>query len=152
LKHHVHCVGDGPLGAEVPSPEALEANLGPEYAGLVAISRAHIPGELALVDAHECRSNGRRFVHIVMRGDDGLVSLLVTDRGETVLPREDAIGAVEASGLHLHAAHEGSLGVSGFVTSEHLVYVVSGVSNAPAPQLASAVGPAVREFLVTRHV
>ena len=152
LKHHVHCVGDRTPGTVAPSPETLEANLGPEYAGLVAVVREHSPGDLAVADAHRCSSNGRRFVHLVMREDDGLVSLLVTERGETALPREDALGAVEDSGLHLKASREGSLGVSGFVTSEHLVYVVSGASNAPAPKIASAVGPAVRQFLVAHRM
>ena len=152
LKHHVHCVGDRTYGAVAPSLATLEANLEPEYAGLVAVVREHTPGDLAVTDAHRCSSIGRRFVHLVMRGDHGLVSLLVTERGGMALPRDDALGAVEDPGLHLEASREDSLGVSGFVTSEHLVYVVSGASNASAPQIAAAVGPAVRQFLVAHRI
>jgi anti-sigma factor RsiW len=150
LKHHVHCIDARPPGAAAPSLEALETKLGPQYAGIVPVVHERIPGDLALVDAHDCRSNGRRFIHIVLRRGDGLVSLLVTDREGAALPREDAIGAIEASGLRVQSTSEGGLGVSGFATPDHLVYVVSGVTSVPASQIAAAVGPAVRDFL-TAH-
>src|SRR5262249_15532286 len=126
-------------------------NLGPQYAGLIAVVREHIPGALTLVDAHRCSSNGRQFVHVVLRGDTGLVSLLVTARGDSALPREDAIDAVEVSGLRISSTNEDGLGVSGFATPEYRVYVVSGVTDAPAPQIASAVGPSLRDFLGARR-
>ncbi len=86
-----------------------------------------------LLAAHFCLYAGRRFAHIVMKRQDKVISVLVTD---TDLPAE-ADGPVKDQ-------IDGSLNASGFTIGRHAVFVVSEMNAADNATMARAIEPAMR--------
>jgi hypothetical protein len=113
------------------------------YINLVSavMSEDRLPGGVELVDAHSCVFNGRRFGHVILTYHGQLVSVLVTNietqdhAGSTRV--KEAIGDVQLDGFQL--AH--------FETTRHVVYVVSGLSDAENLSIAQAIEPSV-----SRHI
>ena len=91
-----------------------------------------------LLEAHSCIFAGRRFVHIVLRRQGKVISVLVTD---TDLPAE-ADGPVTG---HV----DGALNAAGFSIGRHAFFVVSEMDAADNAQIAGAIYPAMRRHIET---
>ena len=124
VAHHVHCGAVRPPPAVPRARDATAAELGPRYAGLLSVVEASAPAGSQIVDAHVCRSGSRSYVHLVCRGDDGLVSVMVTSRSAELAGAAD--GTTEIDGVAVVA----------LATRDHVTFVVGGRA---AAGLASAV-------------
>jgi len=105
------------------------------YIDLVSdvMAEGRLPAGVQLVEAHSCVYKHRRFGHVILRYRDQLVSVLVT----SIDALHDGDATARSEGLQL--AH--------FETTQHAVYVVSGLSESENLSIAQAIEP-----LVSRHI
>jgi hypothetical protein len=129
---HIHCavLRQGslkPLGQD---------KLSARYKPVLTIARQHAPVGMDLTVAHECTSDGRRFVHVTFRDDHRLLSVIVTRRGEW----EKLPGG-------LHTGKVNGFQAAAFETGTYLVYTISDLSKQDNLRMLTAMAPAMREAL-----
>jgi uncharacterized membrane protein len=125
----------------------MSERLGPEYAGLVALVKEKMPQDYALVVGHRCHYQGREFVHLIMRNQNDVVSLVITRKIGEAFPVGGAAAVLEASGVSIHERSWHNIQVAGMETRDHLVFVISAKTLEGNEQVASTLGPAVSDFL-----
>ena len=132
LGDHVNCAVIHKAWAGARSVDQL-----PEpFQGLVPIVRQHVTRGLPLVLAHECDFEGRRFVHLTFRNDQGLLSLVIARKQDS-----------EALGSGIHEAGASGYQVAAVETGEFLVFTVSDLSSSNNLDVMVALAPAVQNFL-----
>ena len=136
LDHHRHCMHAIPP-PDIPRSEAdLARRIGPEYETFLAAVRDSIPGEVTVVDAHGCSSNGVRYAHVVAKVADGFASVLVSRVGK--------------AGASTDGVRDGAASVRAWSAGGRAVWVVSDDGSLTADRIAGAIEPAVREALDQR--
>jgi hypothetical protein len=135
LDDHLHCAIEGAYPRQAGKAEAMTA-LGP-YSPMLQPVLDQFPGD-SLVSAHRCTVGGRDYVHMILRRDRMLISVILTKRkdGET-FPR--TIIPVHESGLAGYS-------ISSFGAGGYLGYVVSGLPGQQNDRLAGLVAPVVRRY------
>ena len=105
----------------LPTDDELVRKIGPEYAALVPIVRKQVPEEYRMVIAHKCSYGGRKFVHLSLRNDENLLSVVITQKqnGES-FPQDGALPE-SVRGVALHAARVDRFQISGFESAGQLV-------------------------------
>jgi hypothetical protein len=71
----------------------MAAQLGPDYHSLLSVVKEGVPADLQIVMAHQCSYHGRKFVHLSLKNDSHLLSLvedlctgiLILKKGRVVL-------------------------------------------------------------------
>lgn len=147
LQDHVHCALAGNYPATPPSLAQMAEKMGPGFVQLVPIVEAKLP-RYRVLQGHRCSVNGRPYEHIILRGDHGLMSVVVTRKqpGES-FPRGVLAPVLNASGIPMHDARLDDLAVSGFETRDFLVFVVSNLSGNANLEVAESLAPRVRGVL-----
>jgi anti-sigma factor (TIGR02949 family) len=145
LEDHVHCALGLGFADRVFSEEQMAKQLGPDYAGLVDIVKGQVPGDLKVIVGHRCGVNGRKFVHLILRNQDTIVSVVITKRGGESFAQLHEIPA--PGGLNLHKARLDNLEVAGFETPNYLVFVVSNMPDKDNAQIAASIAAPVRDKL-----
>ncbi len=132
LGDHLHCAFFRKFPAHAPAVEELESDLGSEYKDLIPVVREHVPQEYKLVLGHECRYNGRQFVHLSLKNEARLISLVVTAKrpGES-FDIEGILPELVQSGIRVYDSNTGQFQIAAMETSNHLVYFIS---DLPAKQ------------------
>ncbi|MGH9762488.1 MAG: anti-sigma factor family protein [Blastocatellia bacterium] len=123
LDDHIHCALDEGSAWKHYSPEEMTQKLGPDYAGLAPVVRANIPAGFEVVVAHRCLVDNRKFVHLILRKDDKVISVSITKKsGDSFngLP-----SAANAAGLALYQSNLAGSAVSAFETTDYLIFIVS---------------------------
>jgi len=145
LDDHLHCAIEGAYPRQsnqgqanqgrAGNAEAMTA-LGP-YSPMLQPVLDQFPGD-SLVSAHRCTVGGRDYVHMILRRDQMLISVILTKRkdGET-FPR--TIIPVHESGLAGYS-------ISSFGAGGYLGYVVSSLPGQQNDRLAGLVAPVVRRY------
>ena len=148
LRDHVHCTVFRKLPKQAPTLDALVQTMGPKYAGLLPIVQSRMPGEYQIVMAHQCRYQGRRFIHIALQGDSKLISLVISrkDDGET-FGREHLTAALANSELPVYRAGAQRFEIAGFETQDYLAYVVSDLPQDKNLSITASLAPDIRTFL-----
>ncbi len=99
-----------------------------------------------LVESHACVFQGQRFGHVIVKYQGHLVSLLITDKGES--GANDGVARVETASDATPdvsaCAPSGGYQVSCFETARHAVFVVSDLSESENLRLARVLAPPVR--------
>jgi hypothetical protein len=137
LGDHVHCSYFHKFPANPPSVEELVRKMGPTYAALIPVVREQVPANCQLVMAHECSYHGRKFVHLTLKSDTNLMSLVIARKG----PGETFGGAgfLQASSARFQ--------IASFEDRDYLVYFVSDLSQEKNSEMMRAMAPGVRAFL-----
>jgi hypothetical protein len=132
LGDHLHCAFFRKFPAEAPAVEEMESKLGLEYKDLIPVVRQNVPQEYKLVLGHQCRYNGRQFVHLSLKNDSQLISLVITAKrpGES-FDIEGILPGVVQSGVRVYDSNTGQFQIAAMETSNHLVYFIS---DLPAKQ------------------
>lgn len=137
-RQHEHCVLGEQFRAALPARDVVERELGDSYRWLLAASEQQLDGH-TIRDAHICRSDGRRFAHVVAEKDKRLVSV-------SVMPEEGADRiqrpwwtASERLGATRHA--QGS--AAGFTAQGMVVFVMGDRPVQELENLASGLRPAL---------
>ncbi|MGC4054184.1 MAG: hypothetical protein QM757_34290 [Paludibaculum sp.] len=148
LGDHIHCSVFRKFPKNPPTVEELTRKLGPEYGGLIPILRKHVPPEFTLMQAHQCRYHGRPFVHLSLKHDARLISLVIARKsdGESF---EAAKLIPEFVHTDIAMYHSGiqRFELTAFETGSHLVYLVSDLARSTNHDLMLALAPDVKAYL-----
>ncbi len=140
LGDHLHCARFRQFPAQAPAYEELLHEMGPELSALAPLVKARIPEEFEIVMAHRCAYQGRRFIHLVLRTESKLASLVITEKREgEVLPPGPA------NGLRLAAVR--GYQIASMESSRHWIYFISDLDRERNRTLLADLGPEVRQFL-----
>ena len=153
LGDHLHCSVFRKFPKNPPTAQELAVSLGSEYSGLIPIVRKHVPEDYRMVIAHECRYHGRKFVHLSLRSDAGLMSLVIARKkdGESFLT-EGMMPALTQSSIPFYRAGVQRFEITSFESRDHLVYFVSDLTKQQNMNLMTAMAPQVKEFLRAKEL
>ncbi|MCP5118134.1 MAG: hypothetical protein GY953_45550 [bacterium] len=148
---HLHCA----LFRESKHPmvqqlieKTLVAPLGPEYEEVRRLVAGRPPDGLEIWMAHRCKYRGREFVHVALRGEDKLLSVILTPTQEGESFAASGRNAVQVSTeLTLRHTAVDRFQVAGFESAGHLVFIISNLSEDGNLGIAAALGPALDRFL-----
>ena len=145
LGDHLHCALLRQRGRR--SEDGVD-KLPVEFKELIPIVHQHLPADLPLVLAHECRYHGRNFVHLTFQNGRTLLSLVIAKKqdGESLdganLPR-----ALSQSGIPMYTAGARGFEVAAFESRGFLVYTVSDLSQTNNLSVLAALAPSLQNFL-----
>jgi hypothetical protein len=148
LGDHIHCSLFRKYASNAPKVEHLTQDLGPQYAGLIPVMNENIPPGYSLMMAHQCRYHGRRFVHLTLKNDGKLLSLVIAKKSEgesfstAGLPQ-----ALSQAGVPFYTGSVQRFEIASFETKDHLVYIVSNMPRDQNTQLMLAMAPGIRTVL-----
>ncbi|HSO76692.1 MAG TPA: zf-HC2 domain-containing protein [Blastocatellia bacterium] len=145
--NHVFCAIDHKLANKQFTAEEMSDRLGSDYAGLVVLLRDRMPQGYAIVVGHRCHYQGREFIHLIMRNQYDVVSLVITRKNGEAFPTDGVAAIAQATGAPIYQAAWADQQVAGLETRDHLVFVVSNETNDANMQIASGLAPSVRDFL-----
>ena len=148
LSNHLHCAYFAKPSKTQPKMEQFIRDMGPKYAGLVPVVRKHVSGPYRLEAAHRCSYQGRIIVHLVLKHDSQLISLVVAKKapGES-FEVSGLLPALKQSGLSFYRASAQKYELASFESRDFLVFLISDLpGQANADQLL-AMAPEVREVL-----
>lgn len=148
LGDHIHCAFFRKYPQNPPSTEQFVQSMGPEYSGLIPLVRKHIPETYHMDLAHLCRFDGRQFVHLVLRNDQQLLSLVITKKspGES-FETSGLLPALAHAGIPIYNSGVEHFQIASFESRDHLVYLISDLGAQRNTQLMLALAPDVRAFL-----
>jgi hypothetical protein len=144
---HIHCAIDSQFSKRRSTLEEMSQRLGPEYIGLVSLAKEKVPAEFEIVVAHRCSFNGRKFVHLILKNRETVLSLAITRKEGEAFPSSGLQAALKASAVPLHKSRIQNMEVAGFETRDYLAFVVSDLGEKENTLIASSLAPAVQEFL-----
>src|SRR5262249_21366706 len=148
LRDHVHCTVFRKFPKNPPSFAEMAQKLGPEYEGLLPLVQGKLPGDFRIIMAHQCAYKGRKFVHMALRNDSKLLSLVIAFKqdGET-FTKESLAPVLSDAGIPMFTAGAQRFEIAGFESDKHLVYVVSDMSPSRNMEILTALAPGVRDLL-----
>lgn len=121
LGDHIHCALFRKHGAKDPA-HILPA----KYAGLLEVARRYAPRGYQVTLSHQCAHGQRLFVHLVMRKDRDLISLVLATKGEgEAFEAKSLVQGLRNTGMAIYAEDALDFRVSAFETKQHFVYVIS---------------------------
>ena len=148
LGDHVHCTVFRKFPKNPPTFEQMVEKLGPDYEGILPLVKDRVPADFRIVMAHRCSYHGRKFVHLALRSDSKLLSLVISLKrdGET-FTKENLLPVLSESGIPMYQTGVQRFEIAGFESTKHLVFVVSDLPGAKNMEILTALAPAVRELL-----
>jgi hypothetical protein len=150
LDDHLHCSVYGRVPKNVPPLTDAVKKLPPQYRELLTVVQRNAPAPFRIYSAHECRRQGRTFVHFQLKTDSKLLSVIVTRRGvEESFVRDKIAPALAAEGTSIYEAKALRFQIAAIETRDHLAYVVSDLSSEQNVKLMLAMAPSVQRFLTT---
>jgi hypothetical protein len=149
---HVHCVIEHHDDRERSTSEQMAKELGPDYYGLVALVNEQVPKNYSVSLAHQCDVNGRRFVHVIFKNQQKVLSLVITKKGSEGFSVQDRIAGMNPTGPALHQGHLEGYDAVGFETKSYLAFVVSSLDKDENFQIAYNLAPAVSKFLANLEI
>lgn len=144
---HVFCAIDHHLANKQFTPEKMAEHLGPDYAGLVALVKERMPRDYTVAVGHRCHYQGREFIHLIMRNQSNVVSLVITRKNAEAFPTNGVAAIAQAAGSPIYQAAWANQQIAGLETRDHLVFVVSNETSDANLQIATSLGPSVRDLL-----
>ena len=153
LVDHVHCAIVSQQWKRFLSLEEMKTQtgpsaLGPEFIGLVPAVEAKLGSNYKLIQAHRCVANHRRYIHLILTGNQGgILSLVITEKNNESFNQSDMVEVMRASGVPIYRARQGTLEVAGFESDKYLAYVVSNLDRATNLNVASLMAPVVYKHL-----
>jgi anti-sigma factor (TIGR02949 family) len=145
LGDHLHCAVLKQRGRRA---EAAVDRLPMEFKGVIHIVHQHLPADLPLVLAHECRYNGRKFIHLTFQNGRTLLSLVIARKQEgESLDGANLLPALSQSGIPMYAAGAKGFQVAALESRGFLVYTVSDLSQTENLGVLAALAPSLRNFL-----
>ena len=144
---HVFCAIDHHLANKQFTPEQMPEHLGPEYAGLVALVKERMTRDYSVAVGHRCHYQGREFIHLIMRNQSNVVSLVITRKNAEAFPTNGVAAIAQAAGSPIYQAAWANQQIAGLETRDHLVFVVSNETSDANLQIATSLGPPVRDLL-----
>jgi hypothetical protein len=153
LGDHIHCSVFRKFSKNPPRAEELAEKMGQEFRGLIPIIRQHVPEEYRMVIAHQCRYRGRRFVHVSLKSDSRLLSLVIARKNEgESFAVEGMLPSFVPAGIPVYKAGVQRFQIAAFESRDHLVYLVSDLTQQQNINMMVAMAPGVKEFLAEKEL
>lgn len=152
VSDHTQCAIKGHNYPETANPpDQLRQKLGLEYAGLLPVVEAKLPG-FQVLEAHICSVPGsaRKYVHFIARGQGTILSVILTKREGESLPKGMFLVAKTSGGSALYKARLQDTSVAGFEANEYFGFVVSDLNQNEVLQTATGLAPALRNASETK--
>ena len=148
LGDHVHCSFFRKFAKDPPTVEQIAKKMGPDWAGLVPLVEKRVPDEYRVLLAHRCGYRGRKFVHLALKSDTKLFSVVITQKraGEAFSP-ENLISVLDRPGITIYGQGVEHFQTAGFESRDYLAFVVSDLTRERNLKLAAGLAPAVSRFL-----
>ena len=145
---HVHCAHYRQFPHLPPLLPNSVADLGLGYEDLPGLLRDRVPEDFRIWLAHRCSYRGRSYVHLVLRRNNELLSLILTRRRPDECFENDQVQpALQAEGVRIYRSQVDTFELAGFETEGHLAFVVSNLPREGNLQIAQAVAPSLKRFL-----
>jgi anti-sigma factor (TIGR02949 family) len=151
LKDHINCTVVHKQADRRFTPEQMTERLGAEFSGLVPVVKEQAPAGYEIVVAHKCHVDKREFVHLILRNQDKVLSLILTHKNGEAFPSDDALAVAQAAGMPLYEARLQDYEMVGFETKDYLGFVVSNLGREEIQLIATRLAPAVRDFLAPKE-
>jgi hypothetical protein len=126
----------------------LEKKLAVEYRPLIQVVQSNVPADYHLMIAHECRYHGRKFVHLSLKNDSHLLSLVIARKsdGES-FGIEGLLPELVSSGIPIYRAGVQRFEMAAIESRDYLVYFISDLPGQRNTEMMTAMAPQVNEFL-----
>jgi hypothetical protein len=152
LGDHIHCSVFRKYPKTPPTAEQFIEKMNPQYAGLIPIVRSQVPDSYRMMLAHQCSYHRRRFVHLSLMNDANMLSLVITRKGDgESFSTDDMLPALVHSGIPMYQSSVQRFQITAFETRDYLVYFISDLPKQQNTQLMLALGPKVKDFLVSEE-
>src|SRR6266404_3795706 len=151
VSDHIVCAVQGHNYPAVARPAAqIREKLGARYAPLLQVVQQRLPG-FELLEGHICSIPGsdRKYVHFITRGHGTILSVILTERNDAVLPRDKLLLSADSGGLGIYQDHLSGMDIAGFESGQYFAFVVSDLNQKELLQLARGLAPALSETLHT---
>ena len=116
-------------------------------AAATSLVKERMPREYTVAVGHRCHYQGREFIHLIMRNQNDVVSLVITRRNGDAFPTDGVAAIAQAAGGPIYHASWANQRVAGLETRNHLVFVISNDTSDANLQIAASLAPSVRAFL-----
>jgi hypothetical protein len=148
LGDHLHCAVFRKFPSQAPAVEEMETKLGPEFKDLIPVVRQFVPGDYKLVLGHGCRYQGRKFIHLSLKGDSRLLSVVITAKkdGES-FQIEGILPELVQSGIPVYSTGVQRFQIAAMESRDHLVYFISDLPGTQNMELMRAMVPALKQIL-----
>ena len=148
LGDHLHCAVFRKFPSKAPAVEEMETKLGPEFKDLIPAVRQFVPEDYKLVLGHACRYQGRKFIHLSLKGDSRLLSLVITAKkdGES-FQVEGILPELVQSGIPVYSSGAQRFQIAALESRDHLVYFISDLPGKQNVELMRAMAPALQQIL-----
>jgi anti-sigma factor RsiW len=147
LNDHINCAIVHEQANKRFTPEKMVERLGADYAGLLPVVKEKAPAGYEVVIAHKCHVDKREFVHMILKNDEKVLSLVITKKNGEAFPESAALNVSRVAGTPVYEARLQDYEVAGFETRDYLGFVVSNLTQTDNLQIASTLAPVVRDFL-----
>ena len=152
LGDHIHCAVFRKYPKNAPTTEQFIEKMNPQYAGLIPIVRSQVPESYRMMLAHQCSYHRRKFVHLSLMNDSNMLSLVITRKGDgESFSTEDMLPALVQAGIPMYQSSVQRFQMTAFETRDYLVYFISDLPKQQNTQLMLALGPKVKDFLVSEE-
>jgi hypothetical protein len=152
LGDHIHCSIFRKYPKNPPTTEQFIEKMNPQYAGLIPIVRSQVPESYRMMLAHQCGYHRRKFVHLSLMSDSNLMSLVITRKGDgESFSTEDMLPALVQAGIPMYQSSVQRFQMTAFETRDYLVYFISDLPKQQNTELMLALGPKVKDFLVSEE-
>jgi Putative zinc-finger len=149
---HIECVVNHQMASRRFTFEDMSESMGQEYIGLVPVVKEKVPVGYEIVVAHKCHVNRREFVHLILKNQEKILSLVVTRKGADSFAGNTPVAALKTSGIPLYKSPVERYQVAGFESRDHLAFLVSNLGEGENLQFASSLAAPVREFLARLEI
>jgi hypothetical protein len=125
----------------------MSAKLGAEFIGLVARVKDQVQGKYEVVAGHCCQFKQREFIHLTLRNQDKVMSLVLTKKNGEAFSKATLGNVLQASDIPVHSDRLQNYEVAGFESRDYLAFVVSNLDKQESDLIAASLAPAVRDYL-----
>ncbi len=148
LADHINCSVFRKYPQNAPAVEVLAQKLPAQYRELIPIVQKEVPQDYKLLISHQCRWNGRRFVHLSLENSSHVLSLVITRRNQGESFRADGLlPALVQSDIPMYQSGIQRFAITAFETPGYLVYFVSDLPQSENTRIMLAIAPAMQGLL-----
>ena len=148
LADHVNCSVFRKYPKNAPAVEVLAEKLPAQYRELIPIVQGQVPPDYRLLISHQCRWDGRKFIHLSLENNFHVLSLVITARKPGESFRADGLlPALVASDIPMYQSGVQRFAMTAFETKDYIVYFVSDLPQAENTMIMQAMAAPVKNLL-----
>jgi len=148
LADHINCSVFRKYPKDAPPVAVLEQKLPAQFRELIPIVQSQVSSDYRLLISHQCRWNGRRFIHLSLENSSHVLSVVLTVRkGSESFGAEGLLPALVQSDIPMYQSGVQRFTITAFETPGYLVYFVSDLPQAENTRIMQAMAPGMRSLL-----